>query len=70
MRKPRQERGFWGTADEKKVDVIFQSQTYIRFAMAYYNLSNVDFFGDLKSSTEMVNGKRGFERMIKNEHEH
>ena len=38
--------------------------------MAYSNFSNIEFFGDLQSSTEMVNGKRGFESMIKNEHEH
>ena len=38
--------------------------------MAYSNLSNIDFFGDIQTLTEMVNGKRDFESMIKNEHEH
>ena len=44
--------------------------SHIRSTMAYYNLSNIDFFGDLQNSTEMVNGKRGFESIIKNEYEH
>ena len=43
---------------------------HIRSKMDYFNLSNIDFFGDLQTSTEMVNGKHGFESMIKNEHEH
>ena len=38
--------------------------------MAYSNLSNIDFFGDIQTSTEMVNGKRGFEIMIKKKYEH
>ena len=38
--------------------------------MAYSNFSNIDFFGDLQNSTEMVNVKRGFESMIKKEYEH
>ena len=38
--------------------------------MEYSNLSNIDFFGYIQTSTEMVNGKRGFEITIKNEYEH
>ena len=38
--------------------------------MAYSNLSNLDFFGDLQNSPEMVIGKRRFEIMIKNKFEH
>ena len=38
--------------------------------MAYSNLSNLDFFGDLQNSPEMVIGKRRFEIMIKNKYEH
>ena len=38
--------------------------------MAYYNLSNIDFFGDLQTSTEMFNGKRSFDSMVKNKYEH
>ena len=43
---------------------------HIQSAMEYYNLSNIDFFGYIQTSTEMVNGKRGFEITIKNEYEH
>ena len=53
-------------SSKEKNDIV----PHIRSAMDYYNLSNIDFFGDLKTSTEMVNGKRGFESMIKNEYEH
>ena len=42
---------------------------HIRSVIAYSNLSNLDFFGYLQNSTEMVNDKRGFESMIKNEYE-
>ena len=38
--------------------------------MAYSNLSKLDFFGDLKTSNDMVNSKSGFEDMIHNEHDH
>ena len=38
--------------------------------MAYYNFSNLEFFGDLKTSTDMINAKRGFVSMIKNKHKH
>ena len=43
---------------------------HTRYAMDNYNLSNLDFFGDLKTSTDMINAKRGFESMIKNKHKH
>ena len=43
---------------------------HICSAMAYSNLSNLDFFGYLQTSKEMANGKRGFESMIKNNYEH
>ena len=38
--------------------------------MAYSNLSKLGFFGDLKTSNDMVNSKAVFEDMIHNEHEH
>ena len=38
--------------------------------MAYSNLSKIDFFGDLKTSNDMVNIKVGLEDMIHNEHDH
>ena len=38
--------------------------------MAYYNLSTLDFFGDLHNFKDMVSGKNGFEDMINNEYEH
>ena len=38
--------------------------------MAYSNFSNLDFFVYLQTSIEMVNGKCGFDSMIKNKHEH
>ena len=53
---------FFVSSKEKK-EVV----PHIRSAMAYYNLSNLDLFGDLQTSTEMVNVKLGFESMIKNE---
>ena len=37
--------------------------------MPYSNLFNIDFFGDLKTSNDVVNSKAGFEDMIHNEHE-
>ena len=43
---------------------------HIPSAMDYTNFSNLEFFGYLQTSKEIVNGKRGFERMIKNEYEH
>ena len=47
-----------------------KSGQHIRSEIAYYNLSKLDFFGDLKTSNYMVNSKAGFEDMIHNEHEH
>ena len=43
---------------------------HIRSAMAYSNLSMLDFFGDLQTSNEMINGKNGYESIVKNEFEH
>ena len=43
---------------------------HIRSAMAYSNLSNLEFFGDIQTSTEMVNVKCGLDIIIKNEYEH
>ena len=43
---------------------------HILSAMAYSNLSKLDFFGDLKTSNDMVNSKAWYEDMIQNEHEH
>ena len=53
------------SAQEKK-----KAGQHIRSAMAYSNLSKLDFFGDLKTSNYMVNSKARFEDMIHNEHEH
>ena len=36
----------------------------------YSNLSNIDFLGDLQTSTETVNVKCGFESIIKNKSKH
>ena len=44
-----------------------KSGQHIQSAMAYSNLSKLDFFGDLKTSNDMVNSKVGFEDMIHNE---
>ena len=35
--------------------------------MAYSNLTMLDFFGDLKTSNNTINGKNGYESMVKNE---
>ena len=35
--------------------------------MAYSNLTMLDFFGDLKTSNNIINGKNGYELMVKNE---
>ena len=43
---------------------------HIRSAMAYSNLSSLDFFGDLQISSELIKGKSGYEDMVKNEFEH
>ena len=38
--------------------------------MAYYNLTMLAFFGDLQTSNDMLNGKNGYESMVKNKFEH
>ena len=34
--------------------------------MAYSNLTMIDFFLDLQTSNDMINGKNGYESMVKN----
>ena len=55
---------FVSTQEKKK------SGQHIQSAMAYSNLSKLDFFGDLKTSHDMVNSMAGFEDIIHNEHGH
>ena len=43
---------------------------HIQSAMAYYNLTMLDFFGDIQTSNYMINGKNGYELMFKDEFEH
>ena len=43
---------------------------HIRSAMAYSNLTMIDFFRDLITSNDMINGKNGYESMVKNDFEH
>ena len=43
---------------------------HIRSEMAYSNLTMLDFFGDLQTSNDMINGNNGYESMVKNEFEH
>ena len=38
--------------------------------MAYYNLTMLDFFRDLQTPNYMINGKNGYESMVKNYFEH
>ena len=47
-----------------------KSGQHIRSAMEYSNLFKIDFFGDLKTSNDMVNSKAGFQDMIHYENEH
>ena len=55
---------FVSTKEKKEVG------PHIRSAIAYYNLSQLDFFGDLRTSNDMINGKHGYEKMFTNKFEH
>ena len=43
---------------------------HIRSAMAYSNLTMLDFFGDIQTSNYIINDKNGYESMVKNEFEY
>ena len=61
---PMVHNSFVSTREKKEVG------PHILSAMAYSNRSQLDFFGDLRTSDEMVNGTHGYVNMFSNEFEH
>ena len=43
---------------------------HIRSAMAYSNITMLDFFRYLQTTSYMINGKNGYESTVKNDFEH
>ena len=52
---------FVSTKEKKEVG------PHLRSAMAYSNLTMLDFFGDIQTPNDMINGKNDYELMVKNE---
>ena len=61
---PMVRNSFVSTREKKEVGPHIQS------AMAYSNLSQLNFFGDLRTSNEMMNDTKGYVNMFSNEFEH
>ena len=43
---------------------------HIRSEMVYSNITSLDFFGDLQTSYDMINGNNGYDSMVNNKFEH
>ena len=55
---------FVSTKEKKEVG------PHIRSEMAYSNITMIDFFEDIQTSNDIINGKNGYKSRVKNEFEY